>query len=255
VSHHIVEVIDLKYSYPDGTSALQGMSFRIHHGEAVAIVGANGAGKSTLLRHLNGYLTPTAGRVRIGDLPLTKATLPNVRRTVGMVFQNPDDQLFLPTVFDDVAFGPLNLGLGAEEVEARVTQALDQVEASHLRERPSYKLSSGEKRAVAIATVLSMSPDILVMDEPTTGLDPHARRCLINLLQGFRHTKIIATHDLDLVLDLCERTIIIHDGRVTADGATREIFADENLLRQSHLEKPLRLQNCPLCNRPKAQHV
>ncbi|MEJ2201985.1 MAG: ABC transporter ATP-binding protein [Desulfuromonadaceae bacterium] len=210
MSHHIVEVIDLKYSYPDGTSALQGMSFRIHHGEAVAIVGANGAGKSTLLRHLNGYLTPTAGS---------------------------------------------NLGLGAEEVEARVTQALDQVEASHLRERPSYKLSSGEKRAVAIATVLSMSPDILVMDEPTTGLDPHARRCLINLLQGFRHTKIIATHDLDLVLDLCERTIIIHDGRVTADGATREIFADENLLRQSHLEKPLRLQNCPLCNRPKAQHV
>ena len=250
MSHHIVEVKDLEYDYPDGTSALRGMSFCIHHGESVAIVGANGAGKSTLLRHLNGYLTPVRGLVRIGDFPLTKATFHDVRRTVGMIFQDPDDQLFMPTVFDDVAFGPLNLGLSDQQVEERVMQALAQVEAGHLRDRPPYKLSGGEKRAVAIASVLSMSPDILVMDEPSTGLDPRARRRLIDLLHGFHHTKIIATHDLDLVLDLCERTIVIHNGMVTADGPTGEIFGNDALLELSHLEKPLRMQGCPNCNRP-----
>ncbi len=249
MSHHIVEVEDLRYAYPDGTAAVQGISFRITHGESVAIVGANGAGKSTLLLHLNGYLTPSVGKVRIGDFPLTKATIQDVRRTVGMVFQDPDDQLFMPTVNDDVAFGPLNLGLPREEVEARVTEALARVDALHLRDRPPYKLSGGEKRAVAIASVLSMSPDILVMDEPTTGLDPRARRLLIGLLKSFHHTKIIATHDLDLVVDLCERTIVIHDGRVTADGPTAEIFQNEALLAQSHLEKPLRMQGCPVCGK------
>jgi len=247
MSHHIVEVRDLEYAYPDGTPAVRGMSFCIHHGEAVAVVGANGAGKSTLLRHLNGYLSPAKGLVRIGDFPLSKATLPDVRRTVGMVFQDPDDQLFMPTVFDDVAFGPLNLGLPPAEVETRVMAALAQVEAEHLRDRPPYKLSGGEKRAVAIASVLSMSPDILVMDEPTTGLDPRARRRLIELLRGFHHTKIIATHDLDLVLDLCERTIVLHEGRVAADGPTAAIFSDDHLLAHSHLEKPLRMQGCPNC--------
>ena len=247
MSHHIVEVEDLRYSYSDGTAAVRGVSFRIHHGESVAIVGANGAGKSTLLLHLNGYLTPSAGRVRIGDFPLTRATLQEIRRTVGMVFQDPDDQLFMPTVYDDVAFGPLNLGLPPEEVDARVVAALTTVEALHLRSRPPHHLSGGEKRAVAIASVLSMSPDILVMDEPTTGLDPHARRRLIELLRSFHHTKIIASHDLDLVLDLCARTIIIHQGEVMADGPTAEIFRDQGLLERSHLEKPLRLQGCPVC--------
>jgi cobalt/nickel transport system ATP-binding protein len=253
MSHHIVEVRDLEYAYPDGTTAVRGMSFCIHHGEAVAVVGANGAGKSTLLRHLNGYLSPVKGLVRIGDFPLSKTTLPDVRRTVGMVFQDPDDQLFMPTVFDDVAFGPLNLGLPPAEVETRVMAALAQVEAEHLRDRPPYKLSGGEKRAVAIASVLSMSPDILVMDEPTTGLDPRARRRLIELLRGFHHTKIIATHDLDLVLDLCERTIVLHEGRVVADGPTAVIFMDDALLAQSHLEKPLCMQGCPNCSREKPE--
>jgi len=248
MSHHIVEVENLRYTYPDQTPAVQGISFRIHHGESVAIVGANGAGKSTLLLHLNGYLTPSEGRVRIGDYPLTKETVHDIRRTVGMVFQDPDDQLFMPTVFDDVAFGPLNLGFPQEEVEERVTKALQKVEALHLKERPPYKLSGGEKRAVAIASVLSMSPDILVMDEPTTGLDPRARRRLIDLLASFHHTKIIATHDLDLVLDLCERTIVIHEGRISADGPTLEIFKNEKLLAESHLEKPFRLQGCPVCS-------
>jgi cobalt/nickel transport system ATP-binding protein len=247
MSHHIVEVQDLKFSYPDNTNALQGISFRIEHGESIAIVGANGAGKSTLLLHLNGYLTPVEGTVRIGDYPLTKETVQDVRRTVGMVFQDPDDQLFMSTVFDDVAFGPLNLGLPTEEVKDRVKKALETVEVSHLRERPPHRLSAGQKRRVAIASVLSMSPDILVMDEPTAGLDPRARNKLIGLLKGFKHSKIIATHDLDMVLDLCERTIVIHNGLIKADGPTRDIFQNDILLSESHLEKPLRMQNCPVC--------
>lgn len=247
MSHHIVEVQDLKYSYPDHTDALKGISFRIHHGESVAIVGANGAGKSTLLLHLNGYLTPSAGRVRIGDFPLTPKTLKEIRRSVGMVFQNPDDQLFMASVYDDIAFGPLNLGLPLEEVETRVKSAMATVGIEHLQDRPPHKLSGGEKRAVAIATVLSMSPDILVMDEPTAGLDPGSRRQFIELLATFKHTKIIATHDLDMVIDLCRRTIVIHDGLVRADGPTLDIFQDLELLAACRLEKPLRFQGCPVC--------
>jgi cobalt/nickel transport system ATP-binding protein len=247
MSHHIVAVQDLHYAYADGTPAVQGISFHIEHGESVAIVGANGAGKSTLLLHLNGFLTPQRGIVQIGDFVLCKELLPQVRRTVGMVFQDPDDQLFMPTVRDDVAFGPLNLGLPLDEVEARVAAALKRVGAGHLADRPPYRLSGGEKRAVAIASVLSMQPEILVMDEPTTGLDPAARRRLIELLASFHHTRIIATHDLDLVLDLCSRTIVIHEGKVMADRPTLEIFHDADLLQRSHLEAPLRLQNCPVC--------
>lgn len=249
MSHHIVEVRDLAHTYADGTAAVRGISFRIHHGESVAVIGANGAGKSTLLLHLNGTLTPQSGTVRIGDFPLTKETLRDIRRTVGMIFQDPDDQLFMPTVAEDVAFGPLNLGLPADEVEIRVQRALARVGIEHLRARPPYKLSGGEKRAVSIATVLAMSPDILVMDEPSANLDPRARRMLIALLAGFQHTKIIATHDLDLVLDLCPRTIVLHEGRVMADGPTAAIFTDDPLLARSHLERPLRMQACPRCAR------
>jgi cobalt/nickel transport system ATP-binding protein len=255
MSHHLVEVKDLQYTYPDGTAVLQGVSFRITHGEAVAIVGANGAGKSTLLLQLNGCLLPQSGTVRIGDFPLTKETLPYVRRTVGMVFQDPDDQLFMPLVHDDVAFGPLNLGLPPAEVEERVTGALNTVGALHLKDRPPYRLSGGEKRAVAIASILSMSPNILVMDEPTSFLDPRTRRHLIELLQGFKHTRIIASHDLDMVLDLCPRTIVLKDGRVAADGPTLELLQDQPLLEASGLEKPLRLQGCPVCREQSRQGV
>jgi cobalt/nickel transport system ATP-binding protein len=247
MSHHIVEAKNLEFTYPDTTHALLDISFKITHGESVAIVGANGAGKSTLLLHLNGYLTPTSGQVRIGDFPLTKETLQEVRRTVGMVFQDPDDQLFMSTVYDDVAFGPLNLGLPIEEVDSRVKKALETVGVLALKDRPPHRLSSGQKRRVAIATVLSMSPDILVMDEPTSGLDPQARRRLIEMLQTFKHSKIIATHDLDMVLDLCERTIILNEGKIQADGKTSDIFQDEKLLTDCHLDKPLRLQGCPVC--------
>ena len=247
MSHHIVEVRDLAYQYPDGTSALRGISFRITHGESVAVVGSNGAGKSTLLLHLTGALKSASGEIRIGDFPVTAKTLPMIRRTVGMVFQDPDDQLFMPTVTDDVAFGPLNLGLPEEEVRNRVREALAIVGAGHLGDRPPYRLSQGEKRAVSIATVLAMSPDILVMDEPTANMDPTARRQVIELLKTFEHTKIIATHDLDLAMDLCRRTLIIHEGRMVADGATLEIMQDEALLKQNRLEKPLRMQGCPVC--------
>jgi cobalt/nickel transport system ATP-binding protein len=249
MSHHIVEAKNLRHVYPDGTIAIKDVSFRITHGESVAIIGANGAGKSTLLQHLNGCLIATAGQVRIGDTLLTKSTLPDIRRTVGMVFQYPDDQLFMPTVFEDVAFGPLNLGLSGEEVDRRVAEALERVGAGHLRAKPPYHLSGGEKKRVAIATVLAMSPDILVMDEPTSGLDPFARRQLMYLLQEFQHTRIFTSHDLDMVLELCERTVILHEGTIMADGPTGEIFRNEALLTACRLEKPFSMQGCPLCSK------
>ena len=249
MSHHIVEAKDLRYTYPDGSPALRGLSFRITHGESVGVVGANGAGKSSLLLHLNGYLTPQGGTVRVGDLPINKKTLEHIRRTVGMVFQDPDDQLFMPTVYEDVAFGPVNLGLPPEEIETKVMNALEAVGAGHLRDRPPYRLSGGEKRAVAIASVLSMSPDILVMDEPSSNLDPRSRRQLIRMLAGFEHTRILATHDLDMVLDLCPRTIVLKDGMVAADGPTLEIMRDRQILDECGLDIPLRLQGCPVCGR------
>jgi cobalt/nickel transport system ATP-binding protein len=247
MSHHSISVRDLGFSYPDGTPALDGVCFEVGHGESIAIVGANGAGKSTLLMHLNGVLSPARGSVAIGEVPVTRDTLPDIRKAVGMVFQDPDDQLFMPTVHDDVAFGPVNLGLPAEAIETRVTDALARVGSEHLRDRPPYRLSGGEKRAVAVATVLAMCPNVLVLDEPSSSLDPCARRGLIRLLGGFEHTKIIATHDLDLALDLCERTIVLRGGSVAADGPTREIFDDDDLLRACQLERPFALQGCPVC--------
>jgi len=247
MSHHIVEAIDLYYTYPDGTVGLNGISFRITHGESVALIGENGAGKSTLLLHMNGYLSATRGGIRIGDYIVSPSILNNIRRSVGMVFQNSDDQLFMPTVFEDVAFGPMNLGLEKEELEHKVMQALDTVGAAHLRSRPPYRLSHGEKRSVAIATVLAMSPDILVMDEPTSSLDPMSRARLIELLKTFHHTKIIATHDLDMAMDLCERAIVLHQGRITGDGPIMKLLQDEELLHRSRLKKPLRMQGCPIC--------
>ena len=243
MSHHIVELRDLFFAYTDGTEALKGVSFRVEHGGAVALVGANGAGKSTLLLHLNGYLPSTRGEVRIGDTALTRETAPMARRAVGMVFQDPDDQLFMPTVAEDVAFGPLNAGLPADQVELRVAAALARVGMAHVRERPPYRLSAGEKRAVAIATVLAMTPDILVMDEPSSNLDPRARRRLIELLQSFEHTKIIATHDLELVVEVCSRVIVLNSGVVVADGPMHSILSDERLMLAHGLERPHSLRH------------
>ena len=241
MSHHLVEMRHVTFTYPDGTAALQDVSFRITHGESVALIGENGAGKSTLLLHLNGFLTPMSGSVRVGDLPVMKSTLPAIRRSIGMIFQHPDDQLFMPTVQDDVAFGPLNLGLPPEEVEARVANALTLVGMAHVAKKPPYRLSEGQKRSVAIATVLALEPNMLIMDEPSSNLDPKSRRNLINLLRTFTHTKIIATHDLEMALDVCERTIIMHQGRIAADGKTFDLLQNDALLEESHLERPARL--------------
>jgi len=234
-----IELQALTHAYADGSVALRGVDLRVLSGEAVAIVGANGAGKSTLLQHLNGLLLPASGTVHIDGMAVTPATLPEVRRRVGFVFQDADDQLFMPTVQDDVAFGPLNLGLPAPEVRSRVQAALAAVGATALAARAPYRLSGGEKRAVAIAGVLAMSPSILVLDEPTAGLDPAGRRRLIELLRSFSLTRVIATHDLDLALAICPRVLVLHEGRVLADGAPRTLFADVELLRRCHLEPPL----------------
>ncbi len=245
---HRVEARGLTHVYPDGTVALEDVSFRIAHGEAVAIIGANGAGKSTLLHHLNGHLTPTRGEVLIGEMPVTRDTLEAIRRSVGLVFQDADDQLFMATVFDDVAFGPQNMGLPGEEVERRARDALGRMGVWHLRAKPPYRLSGGEKKRVAIATVLAMAPDILAMDEPTGGLDPFARRQLLALLSEFSHTRIFTSHDLDMVLELCPRTIVLDRGRVMADAPTLDIFRNRALLRECRLERPLSMQACPVCS-------
>jgi len=242
MSHHIVEFRDVSFRYPDGTQALREVNFRIVHGEAVGVVGANGAGKSTLLQHMNGYLMPTAGTVTIGDLPLTKKTRREIRRKVGVVFQNPDDQLFMPTVFEDVAFGPLNLGMEEADVRERVREALGMVNGLELKDKPPHHLSAGQKSSVAIAAVMAMAPDILAMDEPAANLDPKSRRALIGLLKGFRHSKIIASHDLDLILDVCGRCLVMRDGTVAADGPAAEILANRELLEENNLELPLSLQ-------------
>lgn len=247
MSHHSIAVTDLCYTYPDGTPALDHVNFEITHGESVAIVGANGAGKSTLLLQLTGCLHATQGSVRIGDVPITRGTVQNIRKAVGMVFQDSDDQLFMPTVYDDVAFGPTNMGLPTDDIAARVHDALDRVGALHLKDRPPYRLSGGEKRAVAIATVLAMSPNVLILDEPSSNLDPRARRRLIELLDTFTHTKIIATHDLDMALSLCERTIVMSAGGIAADGPTADVFTNDALLEASKLERPQILRACPVC--------
>jgi cobalt/nickel transport system ATP-binding protein len=234
-----VEARGLRFAYPDGTPALDGVGFRVHAGESVAVVGANGAGKSTLLLALNGLVTPSAGEARIGEVPVTPATRAQIHRTVGYVFQDADDQLFMATVREDVAFGPLNLGLAAAEVEARVQAALETVGAAHLAGRAPYRLSGGEKRAVAIAGVLAMQPSVLLLDEPSAGLDPASRRRLITLLNSFSHTKLVATHDLDLVLDTCSRVLVMRDGRIEADGTAAAVFSDAALLARCHLEPPL----------------
>lgn len=242
MSHHIIAFQDVSFHYPDGTEALRGVNFRITHGEAVGIIGANGAGKSTLLRQVNGALLPTCGTVTIGDLVLSAKTRREIRKKVGVVFQNPDDQLFMPTVYDDVAFGPLNLGMDEASVRERVHASLATVNSLELKDKAPHHLSSGQKSAVAIAAVMAMSPDILAVDESGANLDPRSRRSFIALLKTFKHSKMIASHDLDLILDVCDRCILIGNGRVVADGPAMEILSNEALLEENGLELPLSIQ-------------
>jgi cobalt/nickel transport system ATP-binding protein len=232
----ILLVRDLKFDYPDGHTALRGVSLHLSEGDKVALVGPNGAGKSTLMLHLNGILEGH-GEIEVGGLQLTGDNLPLIRSMVGLVFQNPDDQLFSPTVFEDVAFGPLHMGLPEEEVRARVTEALDAVRMSSYADRLSHHLSAGEKKRIAIATVLSMRPSLLVLDEPSAGLDPRARRTLIHLLRDLPITMLVSTHDMALVNELFPRTIVMDEGLIVADGLTKEILEDTKLLEAHGLEK------------------
>jgi cobalt transport protein ATP-binding subunit len=234
---NVLAVHDLQFSYHDHHNALRGVSFELCAGDKVALVGPNGAGKSTLMLHLNGILTGQ-GDVMIGGKRIARDNLPAIRAMVGVVFQNPDDQLFSPTVFEDVAFGPLHMGLPRDEVEMRVISALSAVRMSGYRDRLSHHLSVGEKKRIAIATVLSMNPQILVLDEPSAGLDPRARRTLINLLRELPITMLVSTHDMKLVEELFPRTIVMDEGLIVADGMTKDILADVKLLEAHGLEQP-----------------
>jgi cobalt/nickel transport system ATP-binding protein len=230
-----VRIQGLSFSYPDHHIALRAVDFCVAPGERVAIVGPNGAGKSTLMLHLNGILRGE-GTVHVGDLEVAEPNLRRVRAVVGMVFQNPDDQLFSPTVFEDVAYGPIYMGLSEDEVRQRVVQALQHMKVEEYAARVSHHLSIGEKKRIAVATVLAMDPSVLVLDEPSAGLDPRSRRNLIQLLDGLSPTMIISTHDLRLVEELCPRTIILDEGRIVADGPTSALLTDEGLLNAHGLE-------------------
>ncbi len=232
----------LNFSYPDGHVALKNISLRIGRGEKVALVGPNGAGKSTLLLHLNGLLVGQ-GEVKINGFAVTKSNLPLIRAKVGLVFQNPDDQLFSPTVFEDVAFGPLHMGLSESETLTCVQRALSQVDMSHYADRMSYHLSIGEKKRISIATVLSMNPEILVLDEPSAGLDPRARRTLITLLRNLPLTMLVSTHDMLMVRENFPRMIIMDEGQVIADGATESLMNDIALLEAHGLERPFDVES------------
>ncbi len=238
-----LSVEDLSFAYPDGHLALADVTLKIERGEKVALVGPNGAGKSTLMLHLNGILGSHAGKdgdspIRVGGMPVIKTNLPIIRGRVGVVFQNPDDQLFSPTVFEDVAFGPLHMGLAEAEVRKRVSAALAQVGMGDYVNRMSHHLSVGEKKRIAIATVLSMQPEILVLDEPSAGLDPRARRSLINLLRELPLTMLVSSHDMLMVRELFPRMVIMDEGRVVADGETGALMDDAALLQAHGLEKP-----------------
>lgn len=235
MSHHFIQYTDVHFNYPESEEVLHGMTFRVTHGEKVALLGLNGTGKSTLMMLTAGIMMATSGEINIGDVPVTKKTLPLIRQAVGFVFQNSDDQLFMPTVEEDVAFGPMNMRLPKEEVDRRVVKSLSEVGAEDLAKRSPATLSGGQKKRVAIATVLSMEPSILLLDEPTSGLDALGQHQLVEVLRRFSHTCLIATHDLALAAALCPRSVIISEGRVVWDGRTENLLRDPDTLRRHQL--------------------
>lgn len=233
-----LSVRDLTFRYPDGHEALSGFSLDVQPGERVAVLGPNGAGKTTFALHCNGLHSPLAGTVDVDGMAVDDTTMAEVRRRVGLVFQDPDDQLFLGSVFEDVAFGPANAGLRGDDLDAVVDRALDAVGMRHARDKAPHHLSGGERRRVAIATVLSMAPSILVLDEPTSHLDPMAQRELTDLLLDLAVTQVVVTHDLPLALELCPRSVVVDGGRVVADGPTPDLLADADLLAAHRLVLP-----------------
>jgi cobalt/nickel transport system ATP-binding protein len=238
MSTPVLDVAGLAYAYPDGHQALYGVDLHVHRGERVALLGPNGAGKTTLVLHLNGILTAGAGTVTVSGLPVTRKNLGEVRRRVGVVFQDPDDQLFMSTVRDDVAFGPANLGLRGEELDHRVVEALDLVGMAGFADRPPHHLSFGQRRRVAVATVLAMRPEVLVLDEPSSNLDPASRRELADIVSGLDVTVLMVTHDLPYALQLCERSVVLSDGVIVGDGATFDVLTDDALMAAHRLELP-----------------
>jgi cobalt transport protein ATP-binding subunit len=233
-----IELEHVHYRYPDGFEALRGIDLQVGRREKVAIVGPNGAGKSTLLLHLNGIFLPAHGTVRLHGTAIDRSTVRRIRAEVGLVFQDPDDQLFSPTVFEDVAFGPLHMGVPESEIHGRVERALAAVGMSGFERRMPHRMSLGQRKRVALATVLSMDPTVLVFDEPSAGLDPRGRRDLIGLMAALDHLLIVSTHDMRLVKEVFERTIVMDEGRVVADGPTGSILSDEQLLERHGLEPP-----------------
>lgn len=244
----------LSYRYPNGHAALDGVDLHIEHGERIALLGPNGAGKTTLMLHLNGLLRGS-GALEVAGLGVGDESLRELRARVGLVFQDPDDQLFMPTVREDVAFGPLNMGLDADEVRGRVREALDAVRMAAAADRAPFQLSMGERRRVAIATVLAMRPALLVLDEPSASLDPRARRELLELLEPIDRTMLVATHDLPLAAELCERAVVLAGGRIVADGPTAALLADAELLEAYDLELPVGFDLARIRRRPKPEPV
>ncbi|MFL6224035.1 MAG: energy-coupling factor ABC transporter ATP-binding protein [Actinomycetes bacterium] len=245
-----LEVDGVSFAYPDGHQALYGVSLTIQRGERVALLGPNGAGKTTLVLQCNGVLLPGAGRITVAGLPVVTEHLREIRRRVGIVFQDPDDQLFMPTVAEDVAFGPANLGLRGPQLETRVKGALAAVGMEGQADRPPHHLSFGQRRRVAVATVLAMEPEILVLDEPSSNLDPASRRELAEIVTGLDITILMVTHDLPYALQLCPRALIMNGGTITADGPTAELLADAELLAANRLELPFGFD--PRSMRPRA---
>jgi cobalt/nickel transport system ATP-binding protein len=237
-----LEINDLAFAYPDGNQALFGVNLTVGQGERVALLGPNGAGKTTLVMHMNGIHPAAHGEVRVAGQLVNasdKANLRSIRSKVGIVFQDPDDQLFMPTVGEDVAFGPYNMGLRGEELEKVVIEALDLVGMTEFKDRPPHHLSFGQRRRVAVATVLAMKPEILVLDEPSSNLDPASRRELADILRSLAITIVMVTHDLPYALELCERSVILSGGIIVADKKTREILGDKDLLQAHRLELPI----------------
>jgi cobalt/nickel transport system ATP-binding protein len=238
VSFPVLDLHGVAYAYPDGHQALHGVDLHVHQGERVALLGPNGAGKTTLVLHLNGILMPGLGSVTISGLPVTKDNFLEIRRRVGIVFQDPDDQLFMGSVRDDVAFGPMNLGLRGADLDRRVAEALEAVGMAAYADRPPHHLSYGQRRRVAVATVLAMQPEILVLDEPSSNLDPASRRELAEILKSLDVTVLLVTHDLPYALELCPRSVILSGGVLVADGPTPDILADQELMAAHRLELP-----------------
>ena len=245
MSHIRIDLENVTFAYETGKNIIDDITLHARENDSIGIIGANGMGKSTLLKLLVGLNLNYRGNIRVEDIPVEKSTLPQIREKIGYVFQDSDNQLFMSTAYDDVAFAPRNYGLPESEVKRRVNYAFEITGSSHLQNKQIYKMSGGEKKLISIATIMSMKPDIILMDEPSIALDPKNRRNLIHILKTFQHMKVIASHDLDMILETCERTILISEGKIICDGLTKDILTNKELLEQNGLELPFCLQDSP----------